>query len=83
MENTPEHQIDNEVTDGNNYWMDFSVILGWVSLVFQRKRLGDGFFISLFLSPLIGFIIGLIIRADVKHTDQKQLMEKTMKKCHR
>jgi RNA polymerase subunit RPABC4/transcription elongation factor Spt4 len=61
-------------------WIIFSVLVGcfWVS-----KGLGffPGFFWSLVLSPLVGFIIGLLMKPNIKELEERKLKDGTMKRC--
>jgi len=61
-------------------WIVLAALVGWL-WSYKGKGWAAGFFVSLFLSPLIGFIIGLILRPDVKRLEEKELASKTMKKC--
>jgi phosphate/sulfate permease len=40
-----------------------------------------GFFVSLVLSPLLGFIIGLLLMPDIKKLEERKLKKGIMKKC--
>ena len=61
-------------------WIVLAALVGWL-WSYKGKGWAAGFFISLILSPLIGFIIGLILKPDVKRLEEKALVSKTMKKC--
>ena len=61
-------------------WIIFSAFVGWFWSGKGRSFLG-GFFCSVLLSPLIGFIIGLIIKPNVIKLEEEKVKEGTMKKC--
>lgn len=61
-------------------WAYFSYLVGW----FWRSRgLGPGWglFLSLLLSPLVGFLIGLMRRSNLKTKDQYDLEDGERKAC--
>jgi len=60
--------------------MVFSLLVGWF---WQNKGLSfwGGVGLSLILSPLIGFIIGLLMRPDRKQQEAQQLAAGDVRKC--
>ena len=47
----------------------------------KGKSFGGYFFLSLFLSPLIGFIVALIAKEDFSKIEKNQLKKVIIKKC--
>lgn len=61
-------------------WIIFSLLVGWFWSSKKRSFAG-GFFLSLILSPLIGFIIGLLLKSDINKLEDEKVKDGTMKKC--
>lgn len=61
-------------------WIFFSILVGafWSS---KKRSFTGGFFLSLLLSPLIGFIVGLVIKPDVRKQEEAAVSQGTTKKC--
>ena len=61
-------------------WVVFSVLVGlfWQS---KGRSFAGGFFCSIFLSPLVSFIIGLVLKPDVKKLEEEQIQSGLMRKC--
>jgi len=62
------------------FWVGLSAGVGafWQS---KGHSFAGGLFCSILLSPLIGFIVGLVIQPNVKKVEQIKIDEGTMKKC--
>jgi hypothetical protein len=65
-------------------WFIFSILVGW----YWSNKTGNGLMglggliTSIILSPLIGFIIGALLRGpSVGKIEEKSIIEGTMKKC--
>ena len=65
---------------GIKLWIVFAILLGafWES---KGRGFGSGFGFSLLLSPLVGFIIGLVLKPDIAKEEEEQIQSGTMKKC--
>jgi len=61
-------------------WIIFSLLVGWFWSS-KKNSFAGGFFLSLLLSPLIGFIIGLLVKPDIKKLEKEKIKNGTMKKC--
>jgi hypothetical protein len=61
-------------------WIVFSILVGWF---WKNKGLkfSSGFWWSILFSPIIGFIIGLLKKQDLKQKEQEILKDGNMKKC--
>lgn len=61
-------------------WIIFAVLVG---LFWQHKGLSflSGLVWSIFLSPLVAFIIGLCLKPNVKKQEELKLQDGNMKKC--
>jgi hypothetical protein len=61
-------------------WIIFSFVVGWV---WQQRGLsyGTGLVLSLLLSPLIGFIIGMVKTPTPEQTERAALAAGGVKKC--
>lgn len=61
-------------------WVGLAVLSGWF---WKHKGLsfGLGFIISVILSPLIGFIIGLMKKPNIKEQERIKIQDGSMKKC--
>jgi RNA polymerase subunit RPABC4/transcription elongation factor Spt4 len=61
-------------------WIVFSLLVGafWLS---KKRSFWGGLFIAVFLSPLIGFIIGLVLKPNVAKQEEEAIAHGTMKKC--
>jgi len=61
-------------------WAVFACLVGWF---WSSKGLSfaTGMILSIILSPLIGFAIGLIKKADVKAQERMKTEDGSMKKC--
>ena len=61
-------------------WVIFSLLVGvyWST---KGRSFAGGFFLSLLLSPLIAFIIGLLISPNVKKMEKKQIQSGSARKC--
>ena len=60
------------------------ILLAWVVGGFwgsKGRSSGAGFLLSLLLSPLVGFLIGISLKPDLKEIEKVKLKEGTMKKC--
>ena len=62
------------------FWVIFSLLVG---LYYTRKghSFAYGFFVSLFLSPLLGFLLGLFLEPNIKVIENRALQDRTMRKC--
>ncbi|CAM3016805.1 hypothetical protein LEWO105114_12230 [Legionella worsleiensis] len=66
------------------------MIILWLALAFAvgyyastKGRSGVGFFfLSCFLSPLVGGIFALVVKPNIKISESKLLRNKEYKKCH-
>lgn len=65
---------------GITLWVVFAGLVGafWQS---KGRGFGGGFVVSLLLSPLVGFIIGLVLKSDIAKEEKDQIQSGTMKKC--
>ena len=62
------------------FWLIFSIAVGAVAS--RRGRSAFGFFcLALLLSPLVGLIVVLIVKPNVKSVEAHQIEEGAMKKC--
>lgn len=69
--------------------MEFFFILGWLVLAIfcgvyasNKGRSGAGFFfLALFLSPVIGFIVALAVAPNTREIEQKSIETGDSKKC--
>jgi hypothetical protein len=61
-------------------WIVFSIIVGWF-WNFKGLSFGSGLVWSLILSPLIGFVIGLLKEPDRKQQELNQLAGGDVRKC--
>lgn len=62
------------------FWLLFAVLVGFFAN--NKGRSGFGFFLlSLLLSPLIGFIIALLVKPELKVVEQKAIEQGDSKKC--
>ena len=62
------------------FWLVFAALVGVFAN--SKGRSGFGFFLlSLLLSPLIGFIIALIVKPQEKVVEQKVIAQGNSKKC--
>jgi len=54
------------------FWLVFSVLVGcyWMS---KGRSFVGGFLLSMLLSPIIGLIIGAILKSDTERYDDKQM----------
>lgn len=61
-------------------WIIFSLVVGWV---WKQRGLGfgPGFVLSLLLSPLIGFIVGIVKRPTQAQSERVALAIGDVKKC--
>lgn len=61
-------------------WIIFSILVGahWGG---KGRSFVGGFFISLVLSPLAGFIIGVVLKPNVRKQEQKAIQDGLMRKC--
>jgi len=65
------------------------IVAGWIFLSFlvgllwssKKKGFFAGFLLSIVLSPLIVFIIGLVMKPDVKQQEAEAITQGAMKKC--
>jgi len=62
------------------FWIIFAILVGvfWQS---KGRGFAGGFFCSILLSPLVGFIIGLVLKSDIEKQEAEQLQSGLMKKC--
>jgi len=61
-------------------WVGLALVVGWF---WKSKGLsfGAGVLWSVILSPVIGFVIGLLRKADVKKQEEMKIADGAMKKC--
>ena len=61
-------------------WIVLSILVG---LLWDSKKRGytTGFLVSLFFSPIIAFIIGLVLQPNIKKLEGQKIADGTMKKC--
>ncbi len=62
------------------FWIVLAILVGalWSS---KKRSFAGGFFLSLLLSPLVGFIVGLVIKPDVKAQEEQAIYTGIMRKC--
>ncbi|MCD6219245.1 hypothetical protein J7K43_02535 [Candidatus Calescamantes bacterium] len=56
----------------------FSLLVGWFWSSKKRSFAG-GFFVSILLSPLISFIIGLLLKPNLEKQEEGKIKDGTMK----
>jgi phosphate/sulfate permease len=61
-------------------WIIFSLIVGWFWSN-KGKDFTSGFFLSLLLSPIMGFLIGLLSKPNIKQLEREKTRDGTMTKC--
>lgn len=61
-------------------WLILCILVGifWSS---KERSFAGGFFLSLLLSPLIGFVIGLVLKPNVEEMEARMLSERKSKRC--
>ncbi len=61
-------------------WIFFAILVGWY---WTNKKRGfwGGFLWSIILSPIIGFIIGLLLKPNLKELEKEAVERGDMKKC--
>ncbi len=61
-------------------WLGFSFLAGWYWSS-KGRTLWGGFTLSIFLSPLAGFIVGLFLRPDHRVLEGRRLMRGDTRRC--
>jgi len=61
-------------------WILLCYLVGWFWANKGRSTTG-GFFFSLFFSPLIGFIVGLLLEPNIKKLEEEKIKKGIMKRC--
>jgi general secretion pathway protein G len=61
-------------------WVGLALLVGWF---WKNKGLsfGSGILWSILLSPIVGFIIGLLKKPDLRQKEQQEILEGDKKKC--
>lgn len=61
-------------------WLALSVAVGW----FWQKRghsMASGIAVSILLSPIVGFVIGLVRRPNLEKQEERALQDEANRKC--
>ena len=61
-------------------WICLSLLVG-LYYTTKGRSFAYGFFLSLFLSPFIGFVNGLFLKKDIKRIEEEALKDGAMRKC--
>ena len=61
-------------------WVGLSVVVGWF-WNWKRLSFAHGFLVSVLLSPIVGFVIGLVKKEDSRQRELRQIADKALKKC--